>query len=426
MVGLGKVGLPVAVQYALTGHEVVGLDVNPKTVELVNLGVEPFPGEELLRENLATVLRKGTFKATLDYATGIRSADVVVVLVPLLTSKNHQPDFVTLEDATRGIGENLSPGSLVIYETTLPVGTTRGRWAKQLEEVSGMIEGGDFHVAFSPERVYSGSVFKDLGRYPKIVGGLSNPGESLAVDFYHKVLDFDSQNVLSPEERVIAMGSAEAAEFVKLAETTYRDVNIGLANQFAKFADREGINLHQVIAAANSQPSSHIHQPGVAVGGHCIPVYPHLYLWNDESATIVKAARKENESMPAYAVGQLAELLGGLMGTIVLILGASYRGGVKETAYSGVFSVVKELEAAGATAYVDDPLFDPAELKGLGLEPWDGRSRIDALILQSDHEQFTTLTYSNYPGLRAVYDGRRGLSPTSNFIFRRLGDPSAA
>ena len=159
-------------------------------------------------------------------------------------------------------------------------------------------------------------------------------------DFYEQVLTFDERPDLARGNGVWDLGSAEAAEMAKLAETTYRDVNIGLANQFALFAETAGIDVHQVIEASNSQPYSHIHQPGIAVGGHCIPVYPRLYLSGDPDATVVRAAREANAAMPGHVVARLAEHLGDLTGLRVAVLGASYRGGVKETAFSGVFDTV--------------------------------------------------------------------------------------
>ena len=160
-----------------------------------------------------------------------------------------------------------------------------------LEQGSGLTAGRDFHLVFSPERVLTGRVFADLRRYPKLVGGLDEAGATKAREFYEAVLEFDERPDLDRPNGVWDLGSAEAAELAKLAETTYRDVNIGLANQFARFADRHGIDVHQVIDASNSQPYSHIHRPGIAVGGHCIPIYPRLYLWNDPDATVVRAAR---------------------------------------------------------------------------------------------------------------------------------------
>src|SRR5690606_16678537 len=182
-----------------------------------------------------------------------------------------------------------------------------------------------------------GRVFADLRRYPKLIGALSPAGAARAREFYEAVLEFDQRPDLERGNGVWDLGSAEAAEMAKLAETTYRDVNIGLANQFARFAAAHGIDVHQVIEASNSQPYSHIHRPGIAVGGHCIPVYPRLYLWTDPEASVVRAAREANMAMPAYAVGIAEGALGGLQGARVLVLGAAYRGKVKETAFSGVF-----------------------------------------------------------------------------------------
>ena len=171
------------------------------------------------------------------------------------------------------------------------------------------------------------------------------------------------------------LGSAEAAEFTKLAETTYRDVNIALANEFARFAEATGINVYEVIEAANSQPYSHLHRPGISVGGHCIPVYPRLYLAGDPDARLPAAAREVNEAVPARAVHLLAELTGGLSGLRVAVLGAAYRGGVKETAFSGVFAIVRELALLGAVPLVHDPLYSDSELRELGLSPTTSASR---------------------------------------------------
>ncbi|MEO5877578.1 MAG: nucleotide sugar dehydrogenase, partial [Streptosporangiaceae bacterium] len=153
------------------------------------------------------------------------------------------------------------------------MGTTRSRWAPMLATGSGLVPGADFPLVFSPERVLTGRVFADLRRYPKLVGGIDSSSADHGVRFYESVLDFDLRADLARPNGVWDLGSAEAAELAKLAETTYRDVNIGLANQFARFSDTVGVDVMRVIEACNSQPYSHIHRPGIAVGGHCIPVY---------------------------------------------------------------------------------------------------------------------------------------------------------
>ncbi|GGK70623.1 nucleotide sugar dehydrogenase [Ornithinimicrobium pekingense] len=414
VVALGKIGLPLAVQFADAdpSHEVVGVDVNPRVVELVNAGTEPFPGEAHLADKLAQLVPAGRLRATTDYAEAIPGADAVVLVVPLFVDEaTGAPDFGWMDEATRSLAAHLTPGTLVSYETTLPVGTTRTRWKPMLEQISGLTEGADFHLVFSPERVLTGRVFADLRRYPKLVGGLSEEGTRRAVEFYEAVLSFDDRDDLPRPNGVWDMGSAEAAEMAKLAETTYRDVNIGLANQFARFADTAGIDVHKVIEACNSQPYSHIHTPGIAVGGHCIPVYPRLYLSTDADATVVRTAREANAAMPEYAVARAESLLGSLDGLRVVVLGASYRGRVKETAFSGVFATVAALRERGAQVLVHDPMYTDAELAGYGWEPYTLGDPVDVAIVQADHPEYATLAATDLPGLRLLLDGRRVTDP---------------
>jgi nucleotide sugar dehydrogenase len=413
LVGLGKIGLPLAVQYAGHGHEVVGVDVDERTVAVVNAGRAPFPGEAELDERLGPLVDAGALRAVTDYAAAIPQADVVVVVVPLFVDdETWLPEFGRMDAATTSIGAHLTPGTLVCYETTLPVGTTRTRWRPMLERLSGLAEGTDFHVAYSPERVLTGRVFRDLRRYPKLVGALSAGGAARAVAFYEAVLDFDERPDLGRPNGVWDVGSAEAAELVKLAETTYRDVNIALANQFAVFAERHNIDVHAVIEAANSQPYSHIHRPGVAVGGHCIPVYPRLYLANHPEATVVRAARLANAAMPGHAVDMLADALGDLRGQRVVILGAAYRSGVKETAFSGVFPLVGELRRRGAQPLVQDPMYLDTELEGFGLVPYHFGEPVDAAIVHTDHDFYATVGPDDLPGVKAIVDGRRVTDPS--------------
>lgn len=407
VVALGKIGLPLAVQFADRGHEVVGVDVNAGLVATVNEGREPFPGEAHLAEKLAELVPAGRLRATTDYSDAIPGADAVVVVVPLFVDEETaQPDFAWMDAATRSLAEHLTPGTLVSYETTLPVGVTRNRWKPLVEEVSGLVEGQHFHLVFSPERVLTGRVFADLRRYPKLIGGLSDDGARLARDFYEAVLEFDERDDLPRPNGVWDLGSAEAAELAKLAETTYRDVNIGLANQFALFADTRGIDVHAVIEACNSQPYSHIHRPGIAVGGHCIPVYPRLYLSVDPDASIVREARAVNASMPERVVGRAADLLGSLDGLRAVVLGAAYRGGVKETAFSGVFGTVEALEKRGATVRVHDPLYSDDELRALGLSPYHLGEEADVVVVQTDHAVYRETGRESVPGARLVVDGR--------------------
>jgi nucleotide sugar dehydrogenase len=395
VVALGKIGLPLAVQFATKGHQVTGCDVIQATVDTVNLGQEPFPGESDLATKLSKVVASGALVATTDTTAAVAQADAVVIVVPLFVDDAGVPDFGWMDAATASVAKGLKPGTLVSYETTLPVGTTRQRFTPKLEEISGLVAGKDFFVVFSPERVFTGRVFADLRKYPKLVGGIDPASAERGVAFYEAVLDFDERPDLSRANGVWDLGSAEASEMAKLAETTYRDVNIGLANQ--------------VIAASNSQPFSHIHQPGIAVGGHCIPIYPRFYLWNDPAATVVQAARTANAQMPEHAVDLLVEEMPSIRGKRIAVLGASYRGGVKETAFSGVFPVVNALKARGALAFVQDPMYSDDELKALGFAPYHLGEEIDGAIVQADHVEYRALKSSDLPGASAIVDGRRVL-----------------
>jgi UDP-N-acetyl-D-glucosamine dehydrogenase len=411
VVALGKIGLPLAVQLARTGHDVTGCDIDPRVVDAVNAAQEPFPGEAHLQQLLAEVV-PARLRATHDTTAAVAAgADLVVLVPPLLVDAAAEPDWRILDAVIADVGAGLQPGTTVALETTVPVGTTRARLAPALEAASGLTEGTDFHVVFSPERVFSGRVFADLVTYPKLVGGLSEAGEQRGRELYAGFL---------PGAEVRGMGSAEAAELTKLVETTYRDVNIGLANEFARHADALGLDVQAVIDAANSQPFSHVHRPGVAVGGHCIPVYPRFYLAGDPGAQLPRAARAVNEAMPAYAV----DLLGDVAGLDVLILGVAYRGGVKETAFSGAFGLRDELTRRGARPVASDPLYDAGELAALGFSAWTG-APVDAAILQADHAQYAALTPVDIPGLRAIVDGRGVLDPARwpGVHVRRIGSP---
>ena len=329
--------------------------------------------------------------------------------MPLFVDKDAKPDFRAMDEVTRDIGKSLKKGMLISYETTLPIGTTRERFLPVLEELSGFKVGVDFHLVFSPERVLTGRVFSDLRRYPKIVGGVTELSTRKGVEFYTKVLEFDERNDLPKPNGVWAMDSTESAEFVKLAETTYRDVNIGLANQFSKYALDRNMDIHEIITAANSQPFSHIHTPGISVGGHCIPVYPQFYLWNDPEATIVAAARQANKSMPDYYVSKLEEKIGNLNGKSILVLGVSYRARVKESAFTGAFDVRESLNARGAKPYFTDPLFNSEEMDSLGFNSNFESSEIDGIILHTDHQDFLDYNFSQHPKLLSVVDGRNFL-----------------
>ena len=287
------------------------------------------------------------------------------------------------------------------------MGDTRERYGPRLVAASGLPATGGvterINVAFSPERLYSGAALANLATYPKLVGGLDDASTALAAAFYESVLDAE----------VVAMSSAEAAEFSKLADTTYRDVNIALANEFARYADRIGVDITEVIDAANSQPYSHIHQPGIGVGGHCIPVYPHFLLDRAPELSIVARAREVNDGQVDLAVAELERVLGDLSGRDVLVLGITYRQGVKELAYSRAIPLIASLRERGARVFAYDPLLDDREIERLAAAPWTwgaSGAGVAAIVTQTADAAWAGLDPSWFPDLRIVYDGRNSLA----------------
>jgi nucleotide sugar dehydrogenase len=411
VIGAGKIGLPLAARYASAGWDVTAVDTQASVVDAINAGRSHVAEEAGLAELVAEGHATGRLRATTDAGGAVADADVVVVIVPVMLSADARPDYRYMDAATEAVGRSLrSPAerggaTLVIFETTLPVGDTRGRLGTRLSERSGLPAGDPergFLLAFSPERVFSGRILRDLATYPKLVGGIDPVSTQRAAAFYRSVL---------PAE-VWELESAEAAEFSKLAETTYRDVNIALANEFARYADRVGVDVQEVIRAANSQPFSHIHQPGIGVGGHCIPVYPHFLI--DRSAedfAIPSLARAVNDEQVDRAVVAVEEVLGNLAGVPVLVLGLTYREGVAELAYSRGVALVERLRAAGADVSAYDPLLRPSEIERLGATPfrWGDRGPFRAVIAQTGDPAFETLDPGLFEELRVVYDGRNSL-----------------
>ncbi len=410
VVGMGKIGLPLAVQYARKGMNVIGVDISSETIKLINSGIPPFPEEENLDTYLKLEVENGKLIASDDLEESVKNADVIVVVIPLFVDENASPDFSGMDKVTAVIGKNLRSGTLICYETTLPIGTTRDRFSKKIIEESGLKIGQDFYVVFSPERVLTGRVFSDLRRYPKIVGGVTPACAAKGKLFYESVLDFDSRDDLEKKNGVWTLESAESAEFVKLAETTYRDVNIGLANEFASYAHKINLDIYEIIESANSQPYSHLHKPGISVGGHCIPIYPQFYMWSDKEAKIVSAARNTNSSMPFRSISNLEQVLGSLEKLNVLVLGVSYRPNVKETAFSGALDLRNLLLAREANVYGIDPLYSNEEIEELDFRPWMNDEPIDVVILHTEHSAFSELDPKNFQGLKAYVDGRNFLT----------------
>lgn len=403
VVGLGKLGLPLAGFFLLAGHDVTGADVSASRLRAI-ADLDP----EITREpELADALRSGSasgrWRTTTDTCAAVRSAETVVVIVPVHASGPDQIDLSMLDGAIDDVGSGLSPGTTVILESTVPVGTTRRRVLPVLERRHR--HGADFWLAYSPERVSVGTVFRDLRTYPKIVGGLDAEARRRAMSFYQESLGLTAMGV----------ASAETAEFVKLIETTYRDANIALSNSFAIAADGLGIDVSEAILSANSQPYSHIHMPGVGVGGNCIPVYPYLYAASvPAGADLALAARELNDHMVDHAIAKImATYARPLDGAKVLILGVTYRVGVKDTANSSAIRLADMLRRAGAEVMGSDPLLSDGELRDLGFVPVrpPAYAPADIVIVQALSPEFADLGWLGSTRARVVFDGRNVIDP---------------
>ncbi len=401
VVGAGKMGLPLAVQFARHGWHTTAVDVNRDVVAAVNEGRSLVANEPGLAEGVAETHAAGLLEATVDAAAAVRDADVAVLIVPVMLDDAQHPDYRYMDSAVDSIAGGVHAGLTVIFETTLPVGDTRGRFAPRLEAATGLRSETDFFVAFSPERLYSGAVFANLATYPKLVGGLGTESGRRAAAFYDSVLDAE----------IVDMSCAEAAEFTKIAETTYRDVNIALANDFARYADRVGVDIQEVIDGANSQPYSHIHQPGLGVGGHCIPVYPHLLLSRAPDLDMVAVARRTNDAQVGLAIKTLEGLLGGLDDVPILVLGLTYRAGVKELAYSRALPLIERLSFHGAEVSAYDPLLSIEDIGRCCAVAyrWGEPAPFRAIVTQTGDRLWGDLDFRLFPKLEVILDGRNSL-----------------
>ena len=401
VVGAGKMGLPLAAQFASHGWDVIAVDIDETVVASINDGRSHISGEPGVVELVAEAHAAGRLRATTDGRVAAAQADVIVLIVPVMLDPALQPDYQFMDAAVATVSTGVRTGATVLIETTLPVGDTRGRYAERLAAATGLELDRELFVAFSPERLYTGAVIQNLATYPKLVGGIGPNSTDRAAAFYASVLDAD----------VVKMSSAEAAELSKLADTTYRDVNIAFANELAGYAGRIGVDVQEVIQAANSQPYSHIHQPGLGVGGHCIPVYPRFLLARSPDMQLVELSRRINDGQVEVAVETLTAEFSEIRDLPILVLGLTYREGVKELAYSRGLELVKRLSAGHARVSAWDPLLSAAEVDASGARPWTWGTPSDAraIVVQTADPIFRQLDIGWFGHLELLLDGRNSL-----------------
>jgi UDP-N-acetyl-D-mannosaminuronic acid dehydrogenase len=396
VVGIGRIGLPIAAKLASRGHHVVGCDIDARRVEQVSRGENPIPGEAGLGDLLKQAVASGHLTASTDTPAAVAGCTTVLFAVAVDVDSAGHADLAALSAAATSVGRGIKPGTLCIFDTTLPVGTTRNALAPLLQS-GGLKLGTDIHVAFSPERLLMGRVLEDLDKYPTIVGGLDNESGRKAAEFYVEALG----------TTVMELASAESAELSKLAEGVYRDLNIALANELARVADVHGVDFSEVRDAANSQPYCHLHVPGTGVGGHCIPVYPHFLVQGEGPSELAALGRRINDAMPAYVVDRIDTVLGGLSGRSVAVLGLSFRPNVDVTAHTNAVDLLHALRARGANVLGHDPLLTEAAIRGLGFQPANSLAGYDAAIVHAYHNGYRDLDWSALAPL--IVDARNAL-----------------
>lgn len=386
VVGLGYVGLPLAVEFAQSGFRVLGFDVMQDRVDSINAGISHVGdiGSEVLSE----LVSAERFEATTDMSR-LAECDAISICVPTPLSKTKDPDTSYVLSATEEIAKTLRKGQLIILESTTYPGTTREIILPELER-TGLSLGQDFLLAFSPERVDPGNKNYGIRNTPKVVGGMTESSTVLATALYGEIID-----------KVHPVSTPEAAEMVKLLENTFRAVNIGLANETALMCDRLGINVWEVIDAASTKPFGFMpFYPGPGIGGHCIPLDPFYLSWKmktlDYRARFIELAGEVNSEMPRHVVTKIAEALNesekSLKGSDILVLGVAYKPDIGDPRESPALDIIELLRQRGARISYSDPYVPSVRIgdhvfSSVPLEN-DRLQNADCVVIATNHSAF--------------------------------------
>ena len=378
IIGMGYVGLPLAVAFAEQGHEVIGLDTDQRRIAAIQSGDSYI--EDVSSERLGAL--EGRLRGTARYAD-LSKAEAVIIAVPTPLTENREPDLGALVSSGTSLAGVLQEGQLVVLESTTYPGTTRERLVPMLEE-SGLAAGRDFHVAFSPERVDPGRTDYQLRNTPKVLAGLTPECLRRAVELYGSVCD-----------ELVEVSTLEAAELTKLLENVFRSVNIALVNELAMLCDRMGIDVWEVVQAAATKPYGFMRfEPGPGMGGHCLPVDPFYLAWKareyDTPTEFIELAGEVNQNMPYFCVDKITRALNDhakpVRGSRIAIVGVSYKAGVGDLRESPALKIMRLLRERGADlAYVDE--FVPALADfGLSSESLDSAlTECDAAVIVTAH-----------------------------------------
>jgi len=413
VVGLGYVGLPLAVEVGKAGSKVLGFDVNATVVDRVNAGRSHI--RDVPEEDVAELTEGGMFEATVDMSR-LAEVDVISICVPTPLSKTRDPDISFILSAGQAVASSLRPGQLVVLESTTYPGTTRDVLLPLFLE-KGLVPGRDFHLCFSPERVDPGNAVWGTHNTPKVIGGLTPACLEAGLAAYSRFID-----------EMVPVSSPEAAELVKILENTFRAVNIALVNETAQIAERLGVNIWEVVDAAATKPFGFMKfTPGPGLGGHCIPVDPHYLSWKmrtlDYRTRFIELASEINAEMPHFVVSKVREALNGrrksVNGSKVLLLGIAYKADIDDLRESPALEIMEVLEGEGAEVSYHDPFIPEFEHDGTrrsGVELTDeALEGADVVLIVTDHSELD---------LERVVEKSRVLVDSRNAV-SRLGKPGS-
>ena len=375
VIGIGYVGLPTAAMFATHGHQVVGYDVNEKAIDALNKG-ETIIEEPFLGDMVKQAVAEGHLVGSTECPVG---SDVYIISVPTPINPDKTADMRFVESATRTITPCLRPGAIVVLESTSPPRTVTDLMLPILKE-SGLTPGEDLFVAHSPERILPGKALEELRTNSRIVGGITEESAQKVRDVYKSFVEGE-----------ILLTDSTTAEMCKLMENTFRDVNIALANELAKMSEEVGVNCWDVIRMANQHPRVNFLDPGPGVGGHCIPLDPWFLVEKCENAKLIKQARLNNDSMPAYVLSKLEALLGGLKGKRVALFGVTYKPNIDDIRESPIMHLKDLLLEAGAEVRICDP--HAARKLDVTYDAYDACDGSDIAVLGVNHEQFRNIDF---------------------------------
>lgn len=414
VVGLGYVGLPLAVEKAKAGYKTIGFDIQPQKVEMVNKGIN-YIGD-VVDSELKELVERGLLSATCDFSF-VKDVDFVAIAVPTPLDEYQQPDISYVRDSTIAVAKYLHKGSMVVLESTTYPGTTEELILPLLEQGSGLKCGEDFYLAFSPERVDPGNLIYQTKNTPKVVGGVGKDATEVIAAMYRNVL----------QGEIFEASSPKIAEMEKILENTYRNVNIGLINELAILCNKMNINIWEVIEAAKTKPFGFTpFYPGPGLGGHCIPLDPYYLSWKAREygfhTSMIESSMMINDRMPEYTVERAGKILNrfkkALNGAKILILGVAYKGDIDDYRESPAIRVINEFEKVGSEVEYYDPFVSEYKehgqiKKGLKELSADLLQKADLVVITTNHTKGIDYNFVQQ-NAQYIFDTKNAMKDSGN------------